>query len=256
MRILLIASAYNSMTQRIHAELADQGQEVSVELALSDEVMRDGVRRYDPDLVIAPMLTTAIPEDIWSAWPCFIVHPGPMGDRGPSSLDWAIMDGAARWGVTVLQANAEMDAGDIWASATFALPGHLRRRLGWRTDAGRSPDPGAVVPGIGAVDGRAEHLADGFEAHAADGGELLGGERRPPRAGGPDARRPGPGHRGEVFAHPPSLGSFEAGPGPCCGAPNHPSVVYQARPGTLRPGEATLGGRRCGSCSSPVPTTA
>jgi len=123
MRILLIASAYNSMTQRIHAELADQGQEVSVELALSDEVMRDGVRRYDPDLVIAPMLTTAIPEDIWSAWPCFIVHPGPMGDRGPSSLDWAIMDGAARWGVTVLQANAEMDAGDIWASATFALPG-------------------------------------------------------------------------------------------------------------------------------------
>src|SRR6516162_3302710 len=85
--------------------------------------MRDGVRRYDPDLVIAPMLTTAIPEDIWSAWPCFIVHPGPMGDRGPSSLDWAIMGGAERWGVTVLQANAEMDAGDIWASVEFAMPG-------------------------------------------------------------------------------------------------------------------------------------
>ena len=110
MRILLIASAYNSMTQRVHAELADRGHEVSVELALGDEVMRDGVRRYDPDLIIAPMLTRAIPEDIWSARPCFIVHPGPMGDRGPSSLDWAIMGGAARWGVTVLQANAEMDA--------------------------------------------------------------------------------------------------------------------------------------------------
>ena len=123
MRILLIASAYNSMTQRVHAELADRGHEVSVELALGDEVMRDGVRRYDPDLIIAPMLTRAIPEDIWSAWPCFIVHPGPMGDRGPSSLDWAIMGGAGRWGVTVLQANAEMDAGDIWASAAFAMPG-------------------------------------------------------------------------------------------------------------------------------------
>ena len=69
------------------------------------------------------MLTRAIPEDIWSAWPCFIVHPGPMGDRGPSSLDWAIMGGAGRWGVTVLQANAEMDAGDIWASVEFAMPG-------------------------------------------------------------------------------------------------------------------------------------
>ena len=42
MRILLIASAYNSMTQRVHAELADRGHEVSVELALGDEVMRDG----------------------------------------------------------------------------------------------------------------------------------------------------------------------------------------------------------------------
>ena len=69
MRILLIASAYNSMTQRVHAELADRGHEVSVELALGDEVMRDGVRRHDPDLVIAPMLTTAIPADIWSARP-------------------------------------------------------------------------------------------------------------------------------------------------------------------------------------------
>jgi putative two-component system protein, hydrogenase maturation factor HypX/HoxX len=122
MRILLIASAYNSLTQRVHAELADRGHEVSVELALGDEVMRDGVRRYDPDLVIAPMLTTAIPADIWSAVPCLIVHPGPVGDRGPSSLDWAIMEGAARWGVTVLQANAQMDAGDIWASAEFAMP--------------------------------------------------------------------------------------------------------------------------------------
>jgi putative two-component system protein, hydrogenase maturation factor HypX/HoxX len=122
MRILLISSAYNSMTQRVHAELADRGHQVAVELALGDQVMRDAVRRLDPDLIIAPMLATAIPADVWSARPCFIVHPGPRGDRGPSSLDWAIMDGAARWGVTVLQANAEMDAGDIWASVEFPVP--------------------------------------------------------------------------------------------------------------------------------------
>ena len=85
MRILLVASSYNSMTQRMHAELADRGYEVSVELALGDEVLRDGVRRFDPDVVLAPMLTTAIPADIWSAWPCFIVHPGPRGDRGPDT---------------------------------------------------------------------------------------------------------------------------------------------------------------------------
>ena len=133
MRILLAASAYNSMTQRVHVELADRGHEVSVELALSDKALREGVRRCDPDLVIAPMLTTAIPEDIWSAVPCFIVHPGPVGDRGPSSLDWAIMAGAARWGVTVLQANAVMDAGDIWASAEFTLPGQSKSSV-YRTE--------------------------------------------------------------------------------------------------------------------------
>ncbi len=133
MRVLLLASAYNSMTQRVHVELADRGHEVSVELALGDEVVRDAVGRCGPDLVIAPMLTTAIPADVWSSWPCFIVHPGPMGDRGPSSLDWAIMDGVSRWGVTVLQANAVMDAGDIWASVEFPVPACSKSSL-YRTE--------------------------------------------------------------------------------------------------------------------------
>jgi putative two-component system hydrogenase maturation factor HypX/HoxX len=134
MRILLLASAYNSLTQRVHVELADRGHEVAVELALGDEVMRGAVRRHRPDLIIAPMLTAAIPADIWSAWPCFIVHPGPRGDRGPSSLDWAIMDGATHWGVTVLQANAEMDAGDIWASAEFPVPPASSKSSLYRTE--------------------------------------------------------------------------------------------------------------------------
>jgi putative two-component system protein, hydrogenase maturation factor HypX/HoxX len=133
MRILLMASAYNSMTQRVHAELADRHHEVAVELALGDESMREGVRRHDPDLVIAPMLTTAIPADIWSARPCFIVHPGPRGDRGPSSLDWAIMSSASRWGVTILQANAQMDAGDIWASADVPMAACSKSSL-YRTE--------------------------------------------------------------------------------------------------------------------------
>jgi putative two-component system hydrogenase maturation factor HypX/HoxX len=133
MRILLIASAYNSLTQRVHAELGDRGHDVAVELALGDDAMREAARRHGPDLIIAPMLTAAIPADIWSAWPCFIVHPGPRGDRGPSSLDWAIMNGARRWGVTVLQANAEMDAGDIWASAEFAVHASPKSSL-YRTE--------------------------------------------------------------------------------------------------------------------------
>lgn len=45
-----------------------------------------------------------------------------MGDRGPSSLDWAILSKRNKWGVTILEADAEMDAGDIWATAAFDMP--------------------------------------------------------------------------------------------------------------------------------------
>lgn len=123
MRILLVASAFNSLTQRIHAELRELGHCVGVELALTDESLRTGTARFRPDLIVAPMLTTAVPEDIWSAFTVLIVHPGPKGDRGPSALDWAISTGATEWGVTVLQAAAEMDAGPIWATEPFVVRG-------------------------------------------------------------------------------------------------------------------------------------
>ncbi|MFD4627768.1 enoyl-CoA hydratase-related protein [Streptomyces sp. NPDC058475] len=122
MHILLVASAFNSLTQRVHAELRDRGHTVAVELALPDRSLPEAVRRHAPQLVLAPMLKTAIPREVWAAYPCFIVHPGPCGDRGPSSLDWAIQEGVGRWGVTVLQADEEMDAGDVWASVPCAVP--------------------------------------------------------------------------------------------------------------------------------------
>jgi putative two-component system hydrogenase maturation factor HypX/HoxX len=127
MRILLLATAYNSLTQRTHVELAYRGHDVSIELALSDEVMIEAVELYQPDLIIAPMLKKAIPETIWRRHTCIIIHPGIKGDRGPSSLDWAILNNAEEWGVTALQANAEMDAGDIWSSFNFQMQPYSKR---------------------------------------------------------------------------------------------------------------------------------
>jgi putative two-component system hydrogenase maturation factor HypX/HoxX len=49
------------------------------------------------------------------------VHPGIKGDRGPSSLDWAIANHEKIWGVSILEAADEFDAGPIWASHEFAL---------------------------------------------------------------------------------------------------------------------------------------
>ncbi|MFE9611552.1 hydrogenase maturation protein [Streptomyces sp. NPDC006012] len=122
MHILLVASAFNSLTQRVHAELRDRGHTIAVELALPGHQLAETVRRHAPGLVVAPMLTTAIPREVWTAWPCLVVHPGPLGDRGPSALDWAIQEGAEDWGVTVLQAEEEMDAGAVWASVRCPVP--------------------------------------------------------------------------------------------------------------------------------------
>lgn len=125
MRILLVASAFNSLTQRVHAELTDLGHELAAVCGggdVGDVALRAAADRHRPELLVAPMLRTAIPEDIWSRYVCLVVHPGPPGDRGPSALDWAITTGARRWAVTVLQADAGMDTGDIWATVPFALP--------------------------------------------------------------------------------------------------------------------------------------
>ncbi|MFF1451294.1 hydrogenase maturation protein [Streptomyces sp. NPDC058274] len=122
MHILLVASAFNSLTQRVHTALRDRGHAVAVELALPGGSLQDAVRRHAPQLILAPMLKTAIPREVWSAHTCLIVHPGPVGDRGPSSLDWAIHEGVGQWGVTVLQAAEEMDAGDVWASVPCRVP--------------------------------------------------------------------------------------------------------------------------------------
>ncbi|GAA2722274.1 MULTISPECIES: hydrogenase maturation protein [Streptomyces] len=130
MQILLIASAFNSLTQRVFAELGDRGHAVAVAVVDGDESLRAAVRRHCPELVLAPMLTSAIPRDVWSRRPCLVVHPGPPGDRGPAALDWALHEGERRWGVTVLQAQEEMDAGPVWASAQFAVaPGVTKSEL-------------------------------------------------------------------------------------------------------------------------------
>ncbi len=121
MRILFLTSAHNSLSQRLWIELGERGHEIRVCGAATDEAMIAAVSREAPDLVIAPMLKIAIPEEVWSRHLCLIVHPGIKGDRGPSSLDWAIANREKIWGVTILEAADEFDAGPIWASHEFAL---------------------------------------------------------------------------------------------------------------------------------------
>jgi putative two-component system protein, hydrogenase maturation factor HypX/HoxX len=128
MRILLLCSAFNGLTQRAWVELRTAGHEVRVELAVSEEAIRRAVATAEPDLIVCPFLRERVPDDVWTRHRTIIIHPGPRGDRGPSSLDWAITDAEPRWGVTALQAVEQMDAGPIWGSRTFPMPAEPPRK--------------------------------------------------------------------------------------------------------------------------------
>lgn len=121
MRILLLCHSFNSLTQRLHVDLREAGHDVTVEFDINDAVTREAVRLAVPDLIIAPFLKRAVPEDVFCAVPTLIVHPGPPGDRGPSALDWAILKDQDTGGVTVLQAEQKLDGGPVWAWRTFPM---------------------------------------------------------------------------------------------------------------------------------------
>jgi putative two-component system protein, hydrogenase maturation factor HypX/HoxX len=104
MKILFLTSAHNSLSQLLLVELTACGHDIHVCVAATGEAMIAAVSDEVPDLIIAPMLKIAIPEQVWSRYVCLIVHPGIKGDRGPSSLDWAIANHEKTWGVTILQA--------------------------------------------------------------------------------------------------------------------------------------------------------
>jgi putative two-component system hydrogenase maturation factor HypX/HoxX len=121
MRILLLTHSFNSLAQRLFVELRGAGHEVSVEFDIADAVTEEAVTLFKPDLLLAPFLKRRIPESVWRRLPCWVVHPGIPGDRGPSALDWAVLEGEPDWGVTVLQATGEFDAGPVLAHQAFAM---------------------------------------------------------------------------------------------------------------------------------------
>ncbi|CBQ71763.1 conserved hypothetical protein [Sporisorium reilianum SRZ2] len=148
MKILFICTAFNSLAQRTALALRQNGHAVTVEYALSPEIMLEAAELAQPDLIICPFLTKHVPPKVYNTWMTLIVHPGPPGDAGPSAIDWcligdmgeledadqqlALIDAKhtvknarptmrSHWGVTVLQAIEAFDAGPVWAFDQFEL---------------------------------------------------------------------------------------------------------------------------------------
>ena len=51
MRILFLTHSYNSLAQRLHAELARRGHDVSVELDIADAVTAEAVAAHAPQRI-------------------------------------------------------------------------------------------------------------------------------------------------------------------------------------------------------------
>ena len=120
---LFFCNSHNSLSQRLWAELQGRGHTVTVCERPSAQTMVHMAAAIQPDFIICPFLTKRIPKELYKDTnvPCFVVHPGIVGDRGMFSIDWALHDDAKEWGVTVLQADDEMDAGDIYRTNNFHI---------------------------------------------------------------------------------------------------------------------------------------
>jgi len=129
MRILFLCTRHNSLSQRLQVELEEAGHEIVVAEVESPASMEAAFDAAQPELIVAPMLKRAIPESVWSRCTSLIVHPGIPGDRGPSAIDWAILDGMERWGVTVLEAREKLDGGPVWTCADFPMRGIAKSAL-------------------------------------------------------------------------------------------------------------------------------
>lgn len=121
MKILLIISSFNSLSQSVYCRLKEKNHEVSVKFAISKELMIEEVQSLKPDIVLCPFLKEYLPCEIYENYDSFIVHPGIIGDRGHNSLDHAINNEVKTWGVVILKANKDLDAGDIYAQANFPM---------------------------------------------------------------------------------------------------------------------------------------
>lgn len=129
LKIIVLASAFNGLTQRAWLDLRQSGHAPSVVLFTDPALVCQQIEDSDADLVICPFLKDRVPQQLWSNLerPVVIIHPGIVGDRGASALDWAISQQVGRWGVTALQAVEEMDAGPIWSTCEFDMPADVRK---------------------------------------------------------------------------------------------------------------------------------
>ena len=121
MKITLLVTTFNSLTQMAYTKLKDLGHLVDVVYAIDKEQMIKEVDEFKPDIILSPYLKKFVPKEIYEAYPTFIFHPGIIGDKGAFALDNAIREDKKEWGITIIRANGEFDGGDIYVEVKFKM---------------------------------------------------------------------------------------------------------------------------------------
>ncbi|MBQ4381701.1 MAG: methionyl-tRNA formyltransferase [Oscillospiraceae bacterium] len=100
--------------------------------------MRDGtamsiIRELDPELIVVVAYGRILPEDIlaWPKYGAVNIHGSLLPKyRGAAPIQWAVINGEERTGVTAMYMTKELDAGDIIAiRGTDILPGETAGEL-------------------------------------------------------------------------------------------------------------------------------
>ncbi len=121
MKLTLLTTTYNSLTQAVHVALKDKGYKIDITYAINSTQIQKEIEAFEPQIILCPFLKSYIPKEIYESYPTFIFHPAPRGDRGAYSLDYAIFNQKKEWGGVWLRANELYDGGDIYAEDSFEM---------------------------------------------------------------------------------------------------------------------------------------
>jgi putative two-component system hydrogenase maturation factor HypX/HoxX len=238
-KILLLCSAFNGLSQRAWADLRARGHRVTVRAVHDSPEIAAAAVATAPELILCPFLHQRVPEAVWRNHRTIIIHPGPEGDRGPSALDWAIMDAERTWGVTALQATGDLDGGPVWGTREFPMPaGPPRKSTLYNTEVSD-----AAMSLIGEIVTKAED--PGFTPRRRD-------HRRPGAVGRlrPLVRQ---ADRSFSWADPTDrilrrIRAADGRPGVHTELAGLPVAVFDAHPGDSSPGEpGTIAAHRHGA---------
>ena len=132
-RVGLLYTRFGSMAQALWSALRDDRHEVirpedlGFTPPLSAAAMLNFAELAAPDVLFCPFLKEIVPAPVCERWVTWIAHPGVRGDRGPSSLAWAILNREPTWGLTMVKAEPatgaqDLDGGNVGAWREFPLP--------------------------------------------------------------------------------------------------------------------------------------